>query len=239
MNVIRRIAVIIYGPVIVAYLAIMGAVIGKRDWFPLWYRHQLQGWAAHALRALGVSIEMDDESRRNMELMEDEIVLASHKSQLDSVVLWAVYPVRKALVFVVKKELFMVPMIGTGLRATGAISIDRKRGWDALNLLREKTSQMGKDKSLVLYPEGTRSQGRALSPFKKGAFIIAKEAERNILPVCIVGTEELMPKHKWIPKQGKVTVRVLPIVPAASAREKSVEESMEAVWKDMNAAMLQ
>lgn len=239
MNVISRIAVMFYGPVIVAYLAIMGAVFGRREWFALWYRHQLQGWSIHALRALGINIEMDDKSRSNLEQTDNEIVLASHKSQLDSIVLWAVYPVRKALVFVAKKELFKVPMIGTGLKATGAISIDRKRGRGALNLLWEKTSQMGKDKSLVLYPEGTRSEGRALSGFKKGAFVIAKEAERNILPVCIIGTEELMPKHKWIPRRGKVTVRVLPPVPVASAREKSVEESMADVWKDMNAAMLQ
>lgn len=238
MNVISRIALLMYGPVIFGYLAIMGAVFSRSDWFPLWYRQQLKGWAAHALNALGISIEMDDESRRNVELTDCEIVVASHKSQLDSVVLWAVYPVHKALIFVAKKELFWVPLLRTGLKATGAISIDRKRGRDALNMLQEKTLRMGREKSLVVYPEGTRSEGRMLSNFKKGAFIVAKAAERNILPICIIGTGELMPKGKWIPKPGIVTVRVLSVVSAESAKKMPVEESIANVWQDMNAAML-
>lgn len=238
MNVISRIAVMIYGPMVLAYLATMGVVFSKRDWFPLWYRQQLNGWATHALHALGIRIEMDDESRRNIEQGDCEIVVVSHKSQLDSVVLWAVYPVHKALIFVAKKELFWIPVIGAGLKAAGAISIDRKRGRDALRLLQETTLRMGREKSLVLYPEGTRSKGRTLSAFKKGAFIIAKGAERNILPVCIIGTGELLPKHRWIPKPGKVTVKVLTVVPAESAKKKSVEESVANVWRDMNAAML-
>lgn len=228
-----------YGPVILMYLAVMGAAFSKRDWFPLWYRQQLNAWAAHALRALGISIVMDDESRRNIEQWDCEIVVATHKSQLDSVVLWAIYPVRKALIFVAKQELFSIPVIGTGLKAAGAISIDRKRGKDALKLLQEITLQMGREKSLVLYPEGTRSEGRAPSAFKKGAFLIAKAAERNILPVCIIGTGELLPKHAWIPRPGKVIVKVLTIVPAESVKKKSVEENVANIWRDMNAAMLQ
>jgi 1-acyl-sn-glycerol-3-phosphate acyltransferase len=61
--------------------------------------------------------------------------------------------------------------------------------------------------SFAVYPEGTRSQDGRLLPFKKGAFLIAIRAGVPVVPVSIVGAQDLLRKGEWSVRPGEVIVR--------------------------------
>lgn len=64
--------------------------------------------------------------------------------------------------------------------------------------------------TVFFYPEGTRSSNGQLGRFHSGAFHVAMAAGAPVVPVCISGSYELLPRGKWILNPSKVKVRLLP-----------------------------
>lgn len=201
-----RSAIVLYGPLVFVTLATSAALFNGRAWFPSWYRQQIKKWCIHLLRMLSIRIVCDSESEENLRKCEHEICIATHQSHLDSIVLWAIYPSEKNLRFVAKEALFRVPLLGIGLKAAGAIAIDRSRGREALSALRLAVSALDEKDAVVIFPEGTRTSGVGVGPLKKGAFILAKETGRSLLPVAIQGSADLYPRGALIPRTGVISV---------------------------------
>jgi len=70
-------------------------------------------------------------------------------------------------------------------------------------------------KSVLVFPEGTRSSTGALGPFKKGGFLAAVEAGSRVVPVALHGTLSLMPRNGYGVRPGHVRVSILDPVDAA------------------------
>jgi 1-acyl-sn-glycerol-3-phosphate acyltransferase len=89
------------------------------------------------------------------------------------------------------------------------IPIDRDPGAKSLSAClstcRQFMQQTGG--SLILYPEGTRSQDGAMQPFKSGAAFFAMELDVPVVPAYIEGTHHILPKGRLVPRVGPVTVR--------------------------------
>ena len=68
----------------------------------------------------------------------------------------------------------------------------------------------------MFFPEGHRSRTGRLQRFYSGAFKLAVETDTKIVPLCIAGTDELLPAGRWWLKPARVTLRALkPVKPAA------------------------
>ena len=87
--------------------------------------------------------------------------------------------------------------------------VDRMAGKSALQSLIREYRDADPRVSLVLFPEGTRINEKGLGKFKAGSVVIAQTLGKNIQPVCIFGTMDLMPRHRMIPKAGTIRIRVL------------------------------
>lgn len=89
------------------------------------------------------------------------------------------------------------------------IPIDREPGAKSLSVClatcRQFMQQTGG--SLILYPEGSRSQNGDIQPFKAGAALFASELDVPIVPAYIKGTHHILPKGRYWPRAGPVTVR--------------------------------
>jgi len=72
----------------------------------------------------------------------------------------------------------------------------------SLEVLRQRVSVM-------IFPEGTRSPGADMLPFKDGAFRLAIEAGAPILPLVLTGTRDALAKHDWRMNPARATVMVL------------------------------
>jgi 1-acyl-sn-glycerol-3-phosphate acyltransferase len=89
------------------------------------------------------------------------------------------------------------------------IPIDREPGARSLSACLETCRQFMRQTggSLILYPEGTRSQNGEMQAFKSGAALFAIELDVPVVPAYIEGTHHILPKGHYVPRAGPVTVR--------------------------------
>lgn len=132
------------------------------------------------------------------------IVASNHQSLLDPPLVLCAIP--QKLRFVGKRSLFYIPLFGQALWAAGNVPIDRSRSEESTRKLNRTGRKVGKDLSILFFPEGTRSPDGALLPFKKGATMMALQTGNALLPVAVAGTRELLPKHARTVNPGAVGV---------------------------------
>ena len=91
----------------------------------------------------------------------------------------------------------------------GHIFVDRGRSEKAMESINHsKTSLLKTPRSILLFPEGTRTLDGTLQKFKKGGLSLALETGIPIVPVAFVGTFELLPKGSWKVKSNPIEIRV-------------------------------
>ncbi|CZF84754.1 1-acylglycerol-3-phosphate O-acyltransferase [Grimontia marina] len=118
------------------------------------------------------------------------VYIANHQSNWDLVTVSNA--VRPRAVTVGKKSLAYIPIFGTLYWLTGNILIDRNNRSKAMGTIGQVVDQVkNKDVSVWLFPEGTRSRGRGLLPFKTGAFHAAIGAGVPIVPIVCSSTKHL------------------------------------------------
>ena len=116
------------------------------------------------------------------------VYAANHASVIDIPILFAYLPVDFRIVH--KRSLYLVPVLGLYLYATGHIGIDRSNAFRAhKGLQRAAERVVGGGSNLVVFPEGTRSRGGEVGPFKRGLFALALAAEVPVVPLSLIGVK--------------------------------------------------
>jgi len=123
------------------------------------------------------------------------IFVGNHSSLLDPPLVIANLPSRP--VFLVKKELAYVPVLGWIIWLAGFIFIDRSSRRSSVASLKNAARRISEGQSLAAFPEGTRSRDGRLLPFKKGAFALALESGVPVVPLGIRGGRDVLPKGTW------------------------------------------
>jgi 1-acyl-sn-glycerol-3-phosphate acyltransferase len=163
------------------------------------------------------------------------VLVANHSSYLDVVALLATLPVD--LRFVAKRELLAAPILGTVLRKTGHLTVDRvdlSRGVaDAARV----TDALRDGVVVCAFPEGTFVRRPGLLPFRLGAFKAAVEARCPIVPVVIRGTRDVLPADTWRPRPGRIEVRVLPSLTATDEGWREIVRLRDAARAAVGAAL--
>ncbi len=149
------------------------------------------------------------------------VVVANHQSFLDIFVLCNIPHEMK---WVAKKELFKIPMFGWGLRLAGDICLDRGDTASALKVMDQARRYLKNGMSVMIFPEGTRSEDGTLLSFKPGAFKLAVETGVPVLPIAVSGSANGMPKGgPWV-RPTKVSVKILEPIPTAGLRGRDVRK---------------
>lgn len=167
------------------------------------------GWSRLWLLAAGVELTVSGTEHVSPD--RSYVVVANHASNLDIMACFLALPV--PIRFLAKKELFRVPILAPAMRAIGIVEVDRQARvavHEQINSQARKLVATGR--SVIVYPEGTRSRHGRLGPFKKGAFTMAVSAGLPVLPVTIVGSGEAWPAGSWLVRGGPVTVTIDPPV---------------------------
>lgn len=141
------------------------------------------------------------------------IFAANHASNLDPPALVSVIPRRVS--FLAKKEIFRIPILATAMRVAQFVPVDRASREAATASVDIAAQRLKEGLSFAVFPEGTRSPDGCLRPFKKGTFVMAIQAGAPVVPVSIVGAQNLMQKGKWTLRPGEVTIRFGPVVDAS------------------------
>ena len=131
--------------------------------------------------------------------------MSNHESALDIVLGVAAIPFN--IVFLAKKELFRVPIFGWAMNSAGMIKIDRQNPEIARKSVSEAVETLIQSSfSTLIYPEGTRSNGEELLPFKKGGFILAIRTQLPVVPITILGTGNVLPKGALAIKKSHIKI---------------------------------
>jgi len=146
-------------------------------------------WGQNLLRVAHTPIQV--EGLEHLKPGQAYVFAANHRSNFDIFALVSVLPGR--FLWVAKKSLFHIPILGQALSRMGSISVDRDNLRSAVQSLDRATAIVKRGVSLLIFPEGTRATTRELLPFKKGVFIMAIKAGQPIVPVSISGTRFIQP----------------------------------------------
>ncbi|MCM1339770.1 MAG: 1-acyl-sn-glycerol-3-phosphate acyltransferase [Muribaculaceae bacterium] len=151
------------------------------------------------------------------------IVCPNHLSTLDPPMMVAVMP--RSVAFMAKKELFDIPFLRWWIDWLGAFAVNREN----LGPSTVKTVQAIKDSNWVLgmFPQGTRGVPGEIRGVTKGFAGLAKLTKCNILPVGIIGSDQV----KRLPFSGKIIINIGEIIPYDKNPEVVKEKWIEEIQK--------
>ncbi len=163
-------------------------------------------WGRTWCRAAGVKLTVEGLER--IDPRQAYVVISNHQSAFDIFAHFAALPV--PIRFLAKQELFKIPVFGTAMRRMGIVEVDRGAGRATHQAVNRGAAQnMALGRSLMIYPEGTRSRDGAMLPFKKGAFAIARNLGVPIVPTAITGSRQAWGPGSKIIRPGHITVTIL------------------------------
>ena len=170
-----------------------------------------------------------------MDPHQNYVYMANHSSLIDIPAMFAYMPYQFRIM--AKRELFFVPFMGWHLWTAGNFPVDRSDPRKTAGSLHRVIEGVRAGKSLVVFPEGTRSVDGNLQEFKPGAFKIAMRAGVPIVPVSIRGAHALLPKHSLVPRPGRVQVIIGKPISTASVEKGQLKEVMEETHAAIAAGM--
>jgi 1-acyl-sn-glycerol-3-phosphate acyltransferase len=135
------------------------------------------------------------------------LLASNHLSGLDPIVVGITCP--RHLAFLGKKEIFENFFVSFIARAFQVIPVDREN--PNITTVKRSIRSLRSGKPIMITPEGTRSHDGKLHEFKPGFIKLARRAKVPVLPVGIVGTFEVLPRHRKLPRPGRITVNYGPI----------------------------
>jgi 1-acyl-sn-glycerol-3-phosphate acyltransferase len=180
-------------------------------------------WGRWLCGVSGIHLEVDGREH----LAGPAVIVANHQSLLEAFIVPAVVTAKTRMLG--KKELGRIPFFGWAFRATGQILIDRADSPGARAAIDASLANLPAGVSLFVCPEGTRSQDGSLLPFKKGAFHIAIQLRRPVVPMTLDGAHQVLPKHAWFPRPGTVRVRISPPIDTSGWTAENIDQHVDEV----------
>lgn len=164
---------------------------------------------------------LEVQGKENIPQTSDFIIAANHLSTLDPPLVCGI--MNKGVAYMAKKELFENIFMRWWLNWLGAFAVDREK----LGVSTIKTVKTLKETGWVLgiFPQGTRQEPGEISHITKGFASLAKSTKCGILPVGIVGTNEV----KRLPFSGKIIVKIGQVIPYSNDVEDMVDKWGKAI----------
>lgn len=148
------------------------------------------------------------------------IVVANHTTFLDP--FWIGLRFYRTLHYMAMAPLFKYSWSAKILRWFGAFPVKLEN--PESSTIKTALSILSRGEALVLFPEGGRSKGGRLTPFKDGAAKLALRTGATILPAVVLGGSRVWPPGMLLPRPGKVRVHYLKPIPREAFEHMSAGE---------------
>jgi 1-acyl-sn-glycerol-3-phosphate acyltransferase len=198
-------------------------------------------WCKGVFQLFGINVINEFKGVPPKHRKDNAIVMFSHGSNLDPLLLLGTYPFFAN--FVAKKSLFKIPIFGTVMKTIGQIPIDRANLTSAIETLNTTAHvATSESRTVAIAPEGTRRRSNSvgpdqLLPFKKGPFHLSKAVGVDIIPCAIAGSHRLWKPGHVFPLPGTISVKYLERIPKEFIEKSTVEEVQAEVQKRLKAEL--
>ncbi len=167
------------------------------------------------------------------------IVACKHQSAWETIVYFAVFD---APVYILKRELLMVPFFGWCLIKSGMIPIDRKGGAVAMRkVITRATASLALGRKIVIFPQGTRVAPGVKAPYQPGAVGLYTHLATPVVPAAL-NSGRFWPRRSFLKHPGTITLEFLDPIPPGLPRAKvarMIEQQVEAASERLLAAETQ
>jgi len=176
---------------------------------------------------IAAGIDLKVTGAEKIDSSQSYVVISNHPSTLDIFTHITALPV--SIRFLTKTELFRIPILSRALKVLGLPRIDRKNAQMNLPKINESIQRVIDNKnSIMIFPEGTRSNQKELLPFKKGAAHVAKQFNLPIIPVVTHNSHNLMIKGSVWFKSGQIHVQILD--PITNIEDYDIDELTNLIY---------
>jgi len=164
-------------------------------------------WSRFTLFTAGIKLKIY--GRENIPVPHSGfVVISNHQGSFDIPVFMGSMPFSAG--FISKEELMKLPFLSSWMRALNCLPIDRKNPRESRGRLIERIKSTDKN-PMFLFPEGTRSRGPAMGPFRTGTLKLLFLNRISVLPVTINGSYKCFEKYENI-KPGEIDVYFHPVL---------------------------
>ena len=199
---------------------------------PKYQRFFRRIWAKSQRKILGYEIK----EIGKLDLSANLYIL-NHQSMLDIMIFEEIHP--KDICWIAKKEIAKLFFIGKMLKIPKMIAIDRKNPRSMALILSQAKEQIAQNRPIMIFPEGTRSDGESILKFHKGADILVKKLQLKVQPIVIAGSRHLLDTKKLSTRRGKLVVEYLALADTSDddwlqKARIAMEHSLKKNLKELN-----
>ena len=193
---------------------------------------RLMGYWTELCLKIFLSIKIIIKGKENIIDNEKFFIAASHQSMFETFYLQTIF---NSPVFILKKELLLIPIFGWYLKKIGSISIKRNKiTKDNLGFLEDIAKIISSSKRpLIIFPQGTRVLPNERPPFKKGASRIYEELKIPCQPVAI-NSGYVWPKKGPKSSYKTITISILKPIPAGLPKEEFLNNLEKNIYEELD-----
>lgn len=211
--------------------AIVASLLGVKDSPNGVYQWAAKGWARAVCAAAGMKVRVHGTENVSSDA---RIYVSNHTSWFD---IFALAGYLRNYTFIAKAELSRLFLFGRAARAVGIVFIERANRKAAFESYKDAAKLVGKGKSVIVCPEGTRGYDYPLRQFKKGPFVLAISAGVPIVPTIVHGVIEVQRKGSFRVRPGTANIHFLEPVSTTGYTYEQRDELTHIVWTRMADAL--
>ena len=193
---------------------------------------KLMGYWSEICLKIFLSVKISIKGRENIINEEKFFIASSHQSMFETFFLQTIF---NSPVFILKKELLLIPIFGWYLKKIGSISINRNKAVKENLGFFDEVSRIVKlsERPLIIFPQATRVLPNERPTFKKGAARIYEELQIDCQPIAINSG------HVW-PKKGrklshkKIVISILQPINPGLTKEDFIKILEENIYKELD-----
>ena len=221
--------VLVVASIITALLTGIGRMLGGGKWWGYYPAH-IWGKIVCWITMVKVSVT----GKENIDPKKPYVFVANHQSAYDIFVIYGY--LGHSFRWMMKKSLEKIPFIGWSCKRAGMVFVDNSSPAAIKETMAKARTQLQNDQSLIVFPEGSRTWNGKLSPFKKGAYLLAVQFGLPIVPITIDGAFDVMPRFKKVPNWGHVKLTIhKPIVPPEGGFR--IKDVMEETYNTIHSSL--
>ena len=221
--------VLVVASIITALLTGIGSMLGGGKWWGYYPAH-IWGKIVCWITMVKVSVT----GKENIDPKKPYVFVANHQSAYDIFVIYGY--LGHSFRWMMKKSLEKIPFIGWSCKRAGMVFVDNSSPAAIKETMAKARTQLQNEQSLIVFPEGSRTWNGKLSPFKKGAYLLAVQFGLPIVPITIDGAFDVMPRFKKVPNWGHVKLTIhKPIVPPEGGFR--IKDVMEETYNTIHSSL--